>query len=328
MINLAVIGVGIMGTNHVRVLSGMPGINLAAISDMDKEKLDAVALKFNVKNKYLDHKEMLQKEKLDGVIIAVPAAVHRKVALDCAERGVHILLEKPIAHKLEDAQDIISKVNEKSIVFLVGHIERFNPVVTKIKELIDSGLLGEIYLINSIRVGPFPKRLYGLQEGVLIDISIHDIDIMRHLVGEISQVYSQLIFSGKQEVYAKSLFKFTGGVKGTSEFSWISPKRSRIIEVYGFKGMLRGDYFSQELVFYENSDKETENAITKGNISAGPMINYPINKEEPLLLELMHFIECIKNNKKPRVNIHDATRALEVALSILKSGNSDHVVNI
>lgn len=328
MINLAVIGVGVMGANHVRVLSGMQGVNLAAISDMDKAKLDAVALKFNVKNRYSDHKEMLQKEKLDGVIIAVPAAVHKKVALDCAERGIHILLEKPIAHKLEDAQEIINKVKEKNILCLVGHIERFNPVVTKMKELIDSGLLGEIYLVNSIRVGPFPKRLYGLQEGVLIDISIHDIDIMRHLVGEINQVYSQLIFSGKQEVYAKSFFKFAGGVKGTSEFSWISPKRTRIIEIYGFKGMLKGDYFSQELIFYENSDKETEDAITKGNISAGQMINYFIDKEEPLLRELAHFVDCIKNNKNPLISMQDATQALEIALSILKSGNNDIVVNI
>lgn len=328
MVNIAVIGVGVMGTNHVRVLSGLKEINFATISDIDEKKIKAIASQYGVKKTYTDHKEMLKNEKLDGVVVAVPPAFHKAVVLDCINAGVSVLLEKPIAHNLKDSQEIISKAKEKKAIVLIGHIERFNPVVAKMKELIDQGKIGEIYLVNSVRIGPFPKRLYGLQEGVLIDLSVHDIDIIRYLTGEINQVYSQLIFSGKQEIYARSLFKINKNVNGSSEFSWISVKRNRTIEVYGFKGMLKADYFNQELTLYENSNAENDDALKKGNIGVGPVIEIPITKQEPLKIELLHFIECIKNNKPPFVTLEDANRALEIALTVLESGKSDKVIHL
>lgn len=327
MINLAVIGVGVMGSNHVRVLSELENTNLVAISDIDEEKLNKAVSKYNIKNTYKNHKEMLKREKLDGVIVAVPSVFHKEVVLDCVKKGVNILVEKPIAHTPEDAQEMIDKAKEKRIIFTVGHIERFNPVVTKIKEFINEGMLGKIYLVNSVRNGPFPKRLYGFQEGVLIDLSVHDIDIIRYLVGDINRVYSQMIFSGKQEIYTKSLFQINGDIRGSAEFSWVSPKKIRVIEIFGIKGMLRGDYQNQALSFYENSD-EADTALTKGSISEGKIIKYPINKQEPLKIELEHFIDCIINNKKPIVDPEDAKRALEIALSIYESGKHNKVVQI
>ena len=327
MVNIAVIGTGAMGSNHVRVLSELSGVDLVAISDTDEEKLEKLSAQYNIKSTYKDHIEMFQKERIDGVIVAVPADFHKKVVLDCIQAGVNVLVEKPISHTLEDAQEMIDKAKEKNVILTVGHVERFNPVITKIKEFIDNGMLGKIYLVNSIRIGPVPKRLWGVGDGVLVDLSVHDIDIISYLVGDIEKVYSQLIFSGKQEIYAKNLFQIKDKVMGCSEFSWISPKRSRTIEISGVKGTLKGDYFSQELTLYENSD-ESETALTKGNISAGNVVNQPVNKQEPLKLELEHFIDCIKNNKKPLVTPEDAKKSLKVALSILESGKENKSIDI
>ncbi|MBN2421480.1 Gfo/Idh/MocA family oxidoreductase [Candidatus Woesearchaeota archaeon] len=328
MVNLAVIGVGVMGTHHARVLSNMENVSLVAISDVDETKLDAVGNQFNIAKRYKDHGEMLKNEKLDGVVVAVQPLHHKKIVFDCIDAGVNVLLEKPISHDLEEAQEIIEKAKEKNVVLLVGHIERFNPVVTKMKEFIDAGNLGDIYLVNSVRIGPFPKRLYGLQEGVLIDISVHDIDIIRYLAGEITQVYSQLLFSGNQEIYAKSVFKIGENARGSSEFSWISPKRLREIEIYGLKGMLKADYFAQELTFHENNDAEVERSLEKGTISAGKIVQIPIVKQEPLRVELSHFIDCIKNNKKPLISPEDAKRAVEISLAIMKSNKENNPVNV
>lgn len=328
MVNLAVIGVGVMGTNHIRVLSSMENVIITAISDTDENKLNTIGTQFNISKKYKDYKELLKNENLDGVVVAVPASFHKKVVFDCIDAGVNILLEKPISHDIKEAQEIIDKAKGKNIVLLVGHIERFNPVIAKIKEFIDQGNLGEIYLVNSTRIGPFPKRLYGLQEGVLIDISVHDVDIIRYLVGEINQVYAQLLFSGNQEIYAKSLFKIGKNARGSSEFSWISPKRLRSIEIYGLKGMLKADYFAQELTFYENNDAEVERSLEKGTISAGKIVEIPILKQEPLRVELSHFIDCIKNNKNPLISPEDAKRAVEVAIAILKSNKDNMPVNL
>jgi len=326
MLNIAVIGTGVMGANHVRVLSELEGIKLAAISDVSKDKVEKLASQYNVSKTYYDHNEMLKNEKLDGVIVAVPSSFHKKIVLDCIKHGVNVLVEKPIAHTLEDADEMINKANEKGIIFTVGHIERFNPVVTKMKEFIDQGMIGKIYIINTTRIGPFPKRLYGLMDGVLIDLSVHDNDIIKYLAGDIKQVYSQLIFSGKQEIYAKCLFSIDNDIRGSSEYSWISPKKTRGLEIFGVKGILIGDYINQEIRFYENSDV-SDTALTKGSVSEGKMIQFPIYKQEPLKIELMHFADCIKNKKKPLVDPIDARRVLEIALAIYDSGKKNKAVN-
>jgi len=325
--NIGVIGAGIMGSNHIRVISAMKDVNLTAVCDVDLEKLKEMTQKVNVRWLYKDYKEMLSKERLDGVIVAVPSAFHKKVVLDCIEAGVNVLVEKPISDNLKDAQEMIDQAKKKKIIFTVGHIERFNPVVMKIKEFIEKNMLGKIYLVNTIRVGPFPKRFYGTPGGVLVDLAVHDVDIINYLVGNINQVYSQLIVSGKQEIYAKSLFQIDNDIRGSSEFSWVSPKKVRIIEVYGTRGMLRGDYQNQELKFFENSD-ESEGALAKGKISEGMIIEYPIQKQEPLKLELDHFIDCIKNKKQPLVKPEDAIKSLKIALAILESGENNKTVRI
>lgn len=327
---IGVIGAGTMGTNHTRVLSAMKNVDVV-ISDIDTAKRKDVADTFNVKNHYNDHIEMLKSEKLDGVVIATPSKFHKNIFMDCAERGVSTLVEKPIAESVADADAMIDKAREKGIIFTVGHVERFNPVVSKIKSLMEE--IGDIYLVNTVRAGPFPKRLYGSPGGVLVDLAVHDVDIVSYLVGNIEEVFSHIIRSGSQEIYANVLFK-AGNIHGSSEFSWISPKRVRTIEIFGTNGMLRGDYHQQNLWLYENSESEQrksknlfEDIILKGNVAEGKVIQHPIKVEEPLKLELQNFIGGISGDRL-LVKPEEARNALAVAVSILESGKENRPIKI
>jgi len=175
---IAVIGAGIMGSNHARVLSKMKNVDIA-ISDVNRARVDEVANTFDIGSVYDDHTRML-KDGADGVIVAVPSNIHRNIFDECIDAGVPVLVEKPMAENLADAVGMIEKAQGSGVPFTVGHVERFNPVVSKIKSII--GELGDIYLVNTVRAGPFPKRLYGMRGGVLVDLAVHDVDIIEHLL--------------------------------------------------------------------------------------------------------------------------------------------------
>lgn len=334
-VNAGVIGVGAMGYNHVRVLLGMEGVKLAAIADSDKINLDKVSRTFGMTNKYLSYKEMIKKHKLDVVIIAVPTMLHKQVAIDCIENGIHVFVEKPISDSVPDAKEMIKSADKHKKLLIVGHIERFNPVVVKIKEFIDQKMLGNVYLVNTIRAGPYPKRIKDV--GVLVDLAVHDIDIIRYLVGEIKQIYSQLINSGKVPIYCKSMFKIHPDINGSSEFSWVSPKRARIIQIYGTNGILEGNYQDQTLKFYENSESNQQphamdyykDMFMLGSISSGKIIEYPVKKEEPLKIELEHLMDCVRGNKKLAMDDpYEALKALHIALLMLESGEKEQPVSV
>ena len=317
---IAVIGTGSMGENHVRVLKNIPEVNEIIISDINRKILEDTSKRFGVSKIYQDHIEMLEKEKPNGVIVATPPNSHKKNVLDVIKHETNVLVEKPIAHTIEDAEEMIKAAEKKDIIFTVGHIERFNPVVTKIKDFINNENLSNIYLINTRRVGPFPKRLLGKVEGVLIELAVHDFDIINYLGGKIKNIQSQIIKSEGQEIYVKVLLDIENNIKGSSEFSWISPQMQRNIEIYGNEGMIFGDYYSQEVWFYENDDydniKKTETFLRNGLVKSGKAIKYPIYKQEPLLLELTNFIRSIKRKDRILVKPKDALIVLENALSI------------
>ena len=251
---IAVVGVGAMGRNHVRILKNITQVSKIYVCDIEQKKLDATFKQFGIQNYYHDIDLLLEKEVLDGIILATPPDTHLKLAKKILAKKIPLLIEKPIARNIAEAEEIISIAEENNSLLTIGHTERFNPVISKIQEFMAEGILSNIYLINTRRVGPFPKRLLGNVEGVLIDLAVHDFDIIRHLGGSITNIKSQIIKSGNQEIYVKTLMDLENGIKASSEFSWITPFRERIIELYGSSGMIRADYFNQEVWFFENSD--------------------------------------------------------------------------
>jgi len=318
---IAVIGTGSMGKNHVRVLKNIPEVNEIIIVDINRKILEDTSKRFGISKKYQNHLEMLEKEKPDGVIVATPPGSHKKNVIDSINAETNVLVEKPIARSIEDAEEMIKAAEKKDVIFTVGHIERFNPVVTKIKGFINDNLLSNIYLINTRRVGPFPKRLLGKVEGVLIDLAVHDFDIINHLGGRIKNIQSQIIRRGKQEIYVKALLDLENDIKASCEFSWITPMRHRNIEVYGDAGMLRGDLYTQDIWFYENSDFQSnpnfgETFLGSGLINTGKVIKYPIYKQEPLLLELTNFIKSIQGKDNILVKPKEALITLKNVVKI------------
>lgn len=317
---VAVIGTGIMGRNHIRIIKNFPEVKEVVICDVNENALRQTAKDFGIEKTYLDYKKILKKESPDCVIIATMTNTHKDIALEAMNSKVHVLVEKPIALNLKDAKIMIDTAKKNNVIFTVGHVERFNPVITKIKDFLDKKIIKNIYVINTHRVGPFPKRLLGKVENVLIDLSVHDFDIINYLAGKIKTIKSNIIKTSKQVIYAHVLMDLENGIKASSEFSWISPRYLRTIEIYGGSGMIFGDYYNQEVWFYENSDyiqsPISTSFLGRGLIAPGKVIKYPIHKQEPLLLELKNFVNTIRNKESLLVNPIDAYEALKVYLNI------------
>lgn len=318
---IGLIGCGVMGQNHLRVLKNLTEVAEITVSDPSENNLNTAKKNYGIEKCYSNYNEMIKNEALDGIVIATPPVTHRNIAIDVLEAKIPTLLEKPIAHTLKDANDIIEASKKNNTLLTVGHIERFNPVISQLKTFLNNNVLKNIYLINTHRIGPFPKRLLGNVEGVLVDLAIHDFDIIYYLSSKIKSIKSQVIKENNQEIYAKTLMELESGVKASSEFSWVSPRYLRTIEIYGDAGMLMGDYYNQEVTFYENSDfenAESKNSsfLGEGLITVGRIIKYPIRKQEPLALELKNFLNAIKGKEEILVKPEEAFMALEATLSI------------
>lgn len=329
MVRIAVLGAGNMGSQHARLLASFPDVELVAIADRDAALCSVVAKQFRIPKQYADVRTLLRMEKPDAVTIALPTAYHCNAALAALAQGSHVLVEKPIAHTIADAEAMIAAAAKHQRVFAIGHVERFNPMIAELKHRLVRGELGDPYLINTVRIGPYPKRLFGQVDGALIDLASHDADIIQYLLGPITQVYAQLLMSGKQDIYAKALFRIEARntINGSSEFSWVSPQRVRKIEIYGTKGIFAGDYQQQTLVFHENADvkpipptDDLYQHILHGKVSAGAAVACPVQKDEPLKLELRHFVDCVTRGTPPQVSGADGLRALRTALTIRESG--------
>jgi len=293
-LRVGVIGVGSMGRHHVRVYHEL-GVNIVGVADADSEKARKIAVQYGTKA-YADYIELLN-QGLDAVSITVPTIEHKAAALAAIEQGVNLLIEKPIADSVVSAWEILSAAEKKKIKLLVGHIERFNPAVQRLKQIIDEGILGKLILISARRVGPFVPRIS--DTGIIVDVATHDIDISRYLVGEecISVFARSTHYKNMKGDAALILMDF-GGVFASIEVNWYTPYKVRSLSVTGTKGIAYLDYLKQELEIHN----------TKGSMIP------EIERKEPLRRELVHFLDCIAGDKQPLVTGYDGLKALEIAI--------------
>lgn len=319
-IKVAVIGVGNIGHHHARIYSGLQNVNLVGICDIDKEKGEKIARKYNClfSDNYLT---FVQENKIEAVSIAVPTLFHYKVACDLLKIGIHVLVEKPIATTLSQAREMMKLAEEKKLKFTVGHVERFNPVVVELKKNIERAKLGKIISINIKRVGEFPNII--LSENVILDLAIHDIDIVNYLLG----IYPEKIFSIKlknlvkgKEDCASILLKY-GKTSVFIEVNWVTPVKIRTLDITGTKAYVQINYIDQKMIIYKGFEEERAKGKFKDfadflKINTTKVNVVKINKEEPLKKELENFIGCILNNREPEVSAFDAYKALEIALKI------------
>ncbi len=328
---VAVIGVGAMGRNHVRVFNELPEAELLAVSDSSPETVHAIANHYSVQA-YTDYRKMLELEKPEAVSIAVPTVFHEEVALAAMEAGAHVLVEKPIAASLDEGRSLIERSRLLSRQFMVGHIVRFNPAIQTLKKKLEGGDLGQIFQISCRRVGPFPPRIRDV--GVVVDLAPHDIDIMRFLTGlDPERVYAeteQRIHTNHEDLVF-GLFHFPEHITGALEINWLTPTKVREITVLGEKGMFRVDDLTQDLYFYENAQANGNlwGALkTLKGVSEGSMIRFAQPRYEPLKAELQAFLKSIRENSPVPVSGEDGLAALRLALAMVESGKSHRVIEV
>jgi predicted dehydrogenase len=329
MIKVAVIGVGSMGRNHARVYSEIPDAELVAVADTNLAVAQEASARIGGKV-YTSYQEMLSAENLDAVSIAVPSALHAEAALAALDAGVHVLIEKPIASTIAEAEEIIRQSRKSNRQVMVGHIVRFNPAMQVLKHKLDHGDLGRIYQITCRRIGPFPARIRDV--GVVIDLAPHDIDLMRYLLGaDPIRIYAetQQRIHTEHEDLLLAFMKFPEGAAGSLEINWLTPNKVREVLVLGERGLFRIDDLTQDLYFYENAQA---NAITwsalqtlKG-VSEGSMIRYPLQRFEPLKAELKAFLHAIESGTPVPVSGEDGLAALKIAAALVESGIQHRVI--
>ena len=301
LIRVGVIGTGAMGQNHVRIYSEMEGVELVGISDVDQKRVEAMATQFKTKA-FTDYKKMFA-EGLDAVSVVVPTKLHKQVVLDALDAGIHVLVEKPIADTTENADLMIAAAKNAGKILMVGHIERFNPAVIKLKEIINSGTLGKIVSISTKRVGPYNPRIRDV--GVILDIGVHDIDVISYLYGKkINSVYA---IAGADihsfEDHASIILRMDHNFAGVVETNWLTPHKVRQLTAIGVKGVAYLDYINQTVQLHDNE------WIRKAKVEPS----------EPLKNELAYFIDCAGTGKAPNPCGEDGKHALEVAMAAIKS---------
>ena len=327
----AVIGVGSMGYNHLRVYSEMGDVQVVGASDLNRERLQLIEDRFSV-NTYMSYQDLFEKEEPDAVSITVPTAEHEKVAAYALEKGAHVLVEKPIAATVEEGKRLIALANKLDRQLMVGHIIRFNPAMQSLKTRLDNGDLGKIFQVFCRRAGPFPARIRDV--GVVVDLAPHDVDIMRFLIGmnpmRVFAETEQQIHTDHEDLLF-GLLRFPEGITGALEINWLTPTKMRETLVLGEKGLFRVDDLMQDLFFYENTQAVGElwspfRAIR--GVSEGSMTRFPIKRQEPLKAELAAFIDAIRKGHKVPVTGQDGLEALRISLALVESGKTHRVIEI
>jgi len=319
-VKLAVVGTGVMGRNHARAAREL-GF-LAGVFDMDAKAAREVASAHGAKA--YDSLDALASDRaIDAVVVATPTSTHHATASRLLEAGKHVLVEKPIAGSLEEGRDLVARAKKAGRTLAVGHIERHNPVVAFAREALAKGEFGELITLSARRVSNLPGRIRDV--GCIMDIGIHDIDVLRHVAGsEIRRVYARagtftpnLAF----EDHASVLLEFASGVTGVVEVNWLTPMKVRQFSLTASKAYVEADYIEQRAVI----SSSTYGALDPANLFQVPLELHQrvvaLKKQEPLKLELSDFARACASGGRPLVAGEDGVAALAVAQAAVASAS-------
>ncbi len=299
---VGVIGVGVMGSNHARVFAGLPGAELVAVADPDRKQADFVARTLGCKA--VGEVGELLDLGVDAVTIAAPTHLHHDIALVCIARGVHVMVEKPIASSVEEGREIIEAAHRAGVTLMVGHVERFNPAVEAIKEAIRNE---DILSIAITRVGPFPPRMSNV--GVVIDLAVHDIDLIRWFTdSDIVEVQPQLSSAvAEREDIALLQFRTASGVLAHINTNWLTPFKARNVTVATRGKYVMGDLLTRQVT--ECFGFQPDGSYSMRHLSVG--------HAEPLRSELLAFLRAVRTGTTPAVTGEEGVASLEVATHCL-----------
>src|SRR5437867_7429839 len=297
-LRVGVVGVGHIGSNHARLYAEIPAAEFTAIYDLDVARAKSIGKKYGV-SPAVSFEQFA--EMIDAASVATPTNTHYEVAYPLLARGKHLLIEKPITENPQDASELAELAARYHLILQVGHVERFNPVLSALE-----ARLTHPRFIEAHRLSPYPNRSTDI--GVVLDLMIHDLEIILHLVRSPVQNIDAIgvpVLSRGEDI-ANARIRFENGCVANVTSSRISPERMRKIRVFQEDAYLSLDYEKQSGEIYRRESGK----ITRDKV--------PIEREEPLKQQLVSFIECASTGREPRVSGFQATAALELAVQITK----------
>lgn len=325
----AVIGLGMIGRHHARLLQSSDRVRFAGAVDPDGDRYRAVHDQGLVLGS-ID--ALLDRGGLDFAIIAVPTSLHLPVVEQLAAEGVALLIEKPLGPSSADARRIVEVCRGAGVRAAVGHVERFNPALQELRRRLLNGQIGRMFTASTIRSGPFPARIDDV--GVVKDLATHDIDLVSWLSDSaIATVAAQTQhLSGRPH---EDLLLATGALASGAAFSlvadWVSPTKVRLTRVLGERGLLVADTLTGDLFFYENAEVGIVWAATQQfrGVSEGNVTRYALRREEPLQVEHQVFIELLHgDDQASTVALEQGVDIVEAAEAFLESARSGQTISL
>lgn len=318
------IGMGVMGSNHARILGNLDGVEFIGVVDP--------AINFGKKNYeiYKTFKELIAKG-IDYCVIAAPTAFHEELAAESLQNNIPVLIEKPVAPDFESASRILEISEKLNVPAAVGHIERFNSGLQQLKKRLDNGDLGDVYQISTRRQGPFPARIADV--GVVKDLATHDIDLTSWIAqSDYDSISAQTISrSGRaHEDLVAVVGKLKSGVVINHIINWLSPLKERKVIVTGEKGAFVVDTLRSDLAFYANGTaKVSQQTIAHfSGVTQGDITYFSFDKPEPLFVEHCNFRDFLLGKSSNIVTLREGCGTVRVADAIVESSKTSRVVNL
>lgn len=320
------IGIGMMGRNHARVLRSLDGVDLVGVVDSGGDPHQAasgIPLFTNL--------EELVSLGIDYAVVSIPTAHHLDAGVALAGAGVHCLIEKPVADSAEGAQVLVSAFESAGLVGAVGHIERYNPALQHARARLANGELGEVYQIVTRRQGPFPGRISDV--GVVKDLGTHDVDLTAWVTQRDYRSVSAHVAhrSGRDhEDLVAVVGELEGGIVANHLVNWLSPLKERITVITGERGTLVADTLTADLTLYQNGTVVSEWSALASfrGVTEGNMVRFAIPKPEPLRTEHEAFRDAVLGRPADIVTLEQGLRTVRVAEAVLESARTGNSVEI
>jgi len=318
------IGLGMMGRHHARVLASLPGVDFVGVCDPAGDANNLAQGRTVVATV-----AELVAMKIDCAMVAVPTIYHLDIGKELAAAGVHALIEKPLSHDTKTSQELTDAFAKAGLVGAVGHIERYNPALQEARRRLEQ--LGSLYQVVTRRQGPFPSRIADV--GVVKDLATHDIDLTAWVTGQpFIQVSAQTAFrTGREhEDLVAIVGKLADGTVTNHLVNWLSPLKERVTILTGEKGAFVADTLTADLTFYANGTvtSEWEELKQFRGVSEGDVVRYAIAKHEPLRMEHENFRDAVLGKPADIVTMQQGLRTVVVAEAIIESSKTSTTVTI
>lgn len=335
MKNVGVIGCGYWGAKHARVLNSLTNAHLHSVADLDAAKVQAVAEKYPGVESLQDIDRLLANPEIEAVVIATPASSHYKLALQALNAGKHVFVEKPLTLFPQEAEELIEVSEKAGLTLMVGHTFEYHPAVEVLRQVVQSGELGDLYYLDAARLN---LGLYQRDVNVIHDLSPHDISTMIYVLGqrpvEVSTRGYSVVHGGVVDV-AYIEYRFASGFVANSRVSWLAPKKMREMTIVGSQKMVIYDDVSETdpiMIYEKHIEPPTETEEFKDwkfSYHYGDNRAVPVPSGEPLQIEVAHFIECVETGQKPRTDGHNGRTVVSILhaaqLSLQNGGRAQPV---